>query len=113
MKLNYATIASILFVLASCKSLEGSRYSLSKKIPENVGINALFFENDSIAIMELKNGSIKFTYSKPHRNFLEVEEFHEENLKFPFEKGDSIVIFKQELYYFKDDHKLVFKRTKD
>lgn len=108
--MRYITILGLILFFTNCNSLEGTRYYLSKKQPVEVEIKELFFKNDSTAILMLKDRSFKIGYYQPNKNYVIIKEVEQDISDLPFEKGDSITIFRKELYYFKNNYKLVFEK---
>lgn len=114
-KLFYLSIPFLILLLTiGCASIVGKEYNLEKRHPQTMPILKLKFLNDSSGVITKQEETLiskSFNFKRAKRNFLIITDIEEVKELEYLKKGDTIVSYKKELYFFKKDYKLVFKQV--
>lgn len=103
----------LLLLTISCASIVGKEYSLEKRHPQTMPILKIKILNDCSGVITKQEERLilkSFNFKKAKKHFLIITNIEEVKELQYLKKGDTIVSYKKELYFFKKDYKLVFKQ---
>lgn len=113
-RLFYLSIPFLVLILTiGCAGISGKEYNLEKRHPQTMPILKIKFLNDSSGVITKQEETLisqSFNFKKAKKNFLIITNIEQVKELEYLKKGDTIVSYKKELYFFKKDYKLVFKQ---
>ena len=106
-------IAILCFLNIGCSSLQGIDFELTKKHPQTIpNMEISFLSDTSATVFKTDDKSItqNIQFVRKKRYYLVITSIEKENSLVELEKGDTIVLYKKELIFSNEKHKLVFKK---
>lgn len=104
---------AVLCLNIGCVSLQGTDFELTKKHPQTTPDMGISFLSDTSAIVfktDDKSITQNLEFVRKKRYYLVITSIEKENNLVQLEKGDTIVLYKKELIFSNEKHKLVFNK---